>query len=79
MSFDSRVAKKRFDLSAASPRVRYLIALVVVAGVAGAGWYVGRDRPAPHWVEHYLVPGLAWVGLLLIIVAVFGRVRRGRK
>jgi len=59
--------------------LQYLITAVVMVLIAGAGWYVGRDRPVPFWVQHYLIPGLGWLGLLLIIAAVFGRVRGGRR
>jgi hypothetical protein len=78
MSFDSHMAEKKFDLNALPPGVRYLIALVLVAVVGGAGWYVGRDRPTPYWIEHYLIPGLGWLGLLLIVLAVADWIRRRR-
>jgi hypothetical protein len=44
----------------------YTIALLVTAVVAGAGWYVGRDRPVPGWFETVLRPVLGWFVLLVL-------------
>lgn len=38
--------------------------------IATAGYFVGRDKPVPHWIERYLVPGLGWLGLILILIVV---------
>lgn len=72
------MSRNKLDLHNLPQRLQYLIAAVVVAVVAGAGWYVGRDRPVPTWIKVYLIPGLGWLGLLLIVVAVIDWVRRRR-
>ena len=72
------MTEKKIDLHRLPPWLQYLIAIVLVAIVAAAGWYFGRDRPVPHWIEHYLIPGLAWFGLLLIVLAVADWIRRRR-
>ena len=49
---------------------RYAIALVLTAAIAGAGWYVGRNRPVPEWITGGLIPFLGWLVLALAAVAV---------
>ena len=70
--------RRRINLFALPAWLQYLIAAVVTAIIAGAGWYVGRDDPVPVWIKKYLIPGLGWLGLLLIVLAAVDRVRRGR-
>ncbi len=60
-----------------APR-QYVVAILVMAVVAAAGWYIGRDRPVPHWIQAYLIPGLAWFGLVLIVLALVDWIRRRR-
>jgi len=67
---------ERAFLNALPQWLRYVIAMVVVAVVAAAGWFVGRENPVPPWIERYLIPGLGWLGLLLIVIAVGDWIRR---
>jgi hypothetical protein len=53
-----------------------LIALAVTTVIVVAAWFVGRDRSVPGWIENWLVPGLGWLGLFLIIIAVASEVRK---
>lgn len=59
--------------------LQYLIALSVVALVGGAAWLVGRDRPVPLWITHYLVPALGAIYLLLLVARLVRWARRRRQ
>ena len=72
------MSRNKLDLNRLPRWLQYLIAVVLVVVVGGAGWYVGRDRPTPYWIQHYLIPGLGWLGLLLIVLAVADWIRRRR-
>lgn len=72
------MSRNKPDLQNLPQWLQYLIAAVVMGGIAAAGWYIGRDRPVPLWIKGYLIPGLGWLGLFLIIVAVADWFRRRR-
>lgn len=58
--------------------LQYTIAVVLVGAIAAVGYFVGRDRPTPAWIDHYLIPGLGWLGLLLFAVVAVDWIRRSR-
>ena len=72
------MADEKINLNAQPAWLRYSIAIVITATIAAVGWYFGRNRPVPHWIQAYLIPGLAWFGLLLIVLAVVDWIRRRR-
>lgn len=59
--------------------LRYGLALLVVAAVVAAAWFIGRDDPVPRWINHWLVPVLGWTYLALIAIALGSAVRRRRR
>jgi purine-cytosine permease-like protein len=66
-----RPPRLRIDLfRLLSPAVRTAVALAVIAAVAVAAWWIGRDRPVPPAVENVLVPLLGWAWLALAGVAI---------
>lgn len=70
---------KNINLDNLPSWLQYLIAILVMAMIASIGWFVGRDSPVPDWIQRYLIPGLAWLGLLLIVLAVVDWIRRRRR
>jgi hypothetical protein len=72
------MSQNRLDLNKLPYWLQCLIGVIAAVLVGGAGWYVGRDNPVPHWIQRYLIPGLAWFGLLLIVLAVVDWIRRRR-
>jgi hypothetical protein len=65
-----------FDLRRLPVRWQYLIALLVISPIAWFAWHVGKDRPRPFWLEHYLIPFLAWCYIALAARWIFLRVLR---
>lgn len=57
--------------------IQYVISLSVVAIVVVAAWIVGRDRPVPAWITHWLIPILGWIYLMLVAFVIWRRWRRG--
>jgi hypothetical protein len=57
------------NLNRYSALARYTIALAITTFIAGAGWYVGRNRPVPEWITHGLIPFLGWLVLGLAAIA----------
>ena len=53
-----------------STKLQYTISLALVIMVVIAGYIVGHDQPMPVWIENYLIPGLGWLGLVLILLVV---------
>ena len=73
-----QMTKEKIDLHKLPSWLQYLIAIVLVAMIAIAGWYFGRNNPTPDWIQRFLIPGLAWFGLLLIVLALVDWIRRRR-
>jgi len=48
----------------------------MTAIVVTAAWFVGRDKPVPNWIQNYLVPGLGWFGLVLILIVLVSWIRK---
>ena len=71
--------QNKLDLNRLPQSLQYLIGATLVVVIATAGWYFGRDNQVPHWIQRYLIPGLAWLGLLLIVLAVVDWIRRRRR
>jgi hypothetical protein len=38
--------------------------------IAAFAWVVGRDDPVPDWINGFLIPGLGWLGLILIAIVI---------
>ena len=68
--------RKRMDLDRLPTWLQYIVALAVTAVVVIAAWLVGRDNPVPAWIDNYLIPGLGWVGLCLIVVIVVSEIKK---
>ena len=74
--------RNKIDLTQLPKWQQYLIALVIVAIVVAAALVTGKDNPVPAWISQYLIPGLGWLGLILILLAVgdwVGKRLRSRK
>lgn len=54
--------------------LQYVLALLTVCVVGGLSWVVGKDKPVPEWVSSQVVPGLGWLYLALLGVALLSRV-----
>lgn len=67
---------QNIDLRKLPARIRYPLALAVVAVVATVAWFVGRDRPIPPWIETGLVPALGWTYLVLLVIVLASRLLR---
>ncbi len=52
------------------PTLLAVTTIVLMTTIATAGYLTGRNRPTPPWIEHYLIPGLGWLGLVLIMIVV---------
>lgn len=78
--FRPRPPRRRVDLfKVLPPAARYALALAIIAAVALAGWWVGRDEPVPPAVGGFLVPLLGWLWLALAAVALASWLWRRRK
>ncbi len=64
------MSRKKIDLSFLPTWLQYFIALLLVTIVTIAGYLVGHDQPVPKWIEKYLIQGLGWLGLVLILLVV---------
>lgn len=54
-----------------SMKLQYTITIILMIAIATAGYFVGRNNPTPAWIDQYLIPGLGWLGLVLMsIVAI---------
>jgi uncharacterized membrane protein len=73
------MSRKSVDLTRLPQWLQYLIAVAIIAVVVAAAWIVGRDQPVPAWIETYLIPALAWFGLILIVLVVVDWFRQRRK
>lgn len=62
--------RKKIDLQKLPTWLQYTIAIIVINAIVIAGYLVGRDKPMPYWIENYLIPGLGWLGLVLILLIV---------
>jgi uncharacterized membrane protein YkvI len=62
--------RKEINLRTLPTWLQYTIAVTVVGVVAAAAWFVGHEKLVPACIEHYLSPGLGWLGLLLIIIVI---------
>lgn len=71
--------RKSLNLDNLPQWLQYGIALAITAVVVAAAWIVGRDQPVPAWIETYLIPGLAWFGLILIAIVVADWFRQRRR
>ena len=58
-----------------SQRLKTIITIVLMGSITIAGYIVGRHQPTPKWIENVLVPGLGWVGLALILMAIAAGVK----
>lgn len=73
-------SRPRVDLSRLPAPLRYGVALLTVSLVVVLAVQVDEDPEVPGWLSEYLVPGLAWLflGLLVLRLAVGRRsTRRG--
>jgi len=52
----------------ATQNVRKGAVALLMAVITAAGYLVGRDQPIPIWIDRFLLPGLAWLGLILIVI-----------
>jgi hypothetical protein len=72
----------KIDLRSLPSPWRYILALAVMAPIAWFAWHVGKDRPRPYWLEHWLIPFLAWcyiaLGIRWVILTII-RWRRSNK
>lgn len=57
----------------------YTVAIIVSVAIGLAGYLVGRDNPVPPWIENFLIPALAWLGVVLILLAVGDWLRQRRR
>ena len=57
-------------------RLQSIFAALVMAVIAVAGYLIGRDNPVPVWIERFLMPALAWLGLVLIVIVVVDWLRK---
>ncbi len=62
--------RRKVTLETLPQWLKYLIALTLVSIVVTAAWFVGHNKPVPNWIENYLIPGLGWLGLVLILLVV---------
>lgn len=69
----------RIDLRRLPAPWRYLLALLVMAPIVWLAWHIGKDRPRPYWLEHYLIPFLAWCYIALAVRWVILKIIRRRK
>jgi hypothetical protein len=58
------------DLRKLKPSLQYLVALTIMVVISGVAWLVGENEFIPSWIKHYLIPGLGWLGLFLIIIVI---------
>lgn len=56
--------------------LQYIITAALMAVIAVVGYLIGRDQPVPAWIDAWLMPALAWFGLLLIVIAAVDWLRR---
>jgi len=49
-------------------RMQYAITILLMAAITIAGYLVGRSEPIPAWIDRLLMPGLAWLGLVLLAI-----------
>jgi hypothetical protein len=71
--------RERIDLRRLPVWLQYLIALTVVAVVSIAAWLVGRNRPIPNWITHYLIPILGWSYIVLFTFVMINRFTKKKK
>ena len=62
--------RKKIDLQKLPTWLQYTIAIIVINAIVIPGYIVGRDQAVPDWIENYLIPGLGWLGLVLILLVV---------
>jgi hypothetical protein len=67
---------KHYAMNKRFVRLQYAIAALLMAAIAAAGYFIGRDRPIPAWIERFLMPGLGWLGLVLIVIIVIDWIKR---
>ena len=68
--------KQQVNIRKLSTWREYLIAVLVTSVIVAVAWFVGRDQPTPAWISNYLIPGLGWLGLILIIIVIFDWIRK---
>jgi hypothetical protein len=54
-----------FDLRRLPSPWKYIVALAIMAPIVWLAWHVGKNRPRPYWLEHRLIPFLAWCYIVL--------------
>jgi len=62
---DDRPQRQSFDLRRLPSPWKYIVALAVIAPIVWLAWHVGKDRPPPYWLVHWLIPFLAWCYIAL--------------
>jgi hypothetical protein len=72
-------ATQRIDLRKLPSPWKYLVALAIMVPIALVGWYVGKDRPRPYWLEAWLIPFLAWCYIALATGWVLRKLLNWRK
>ncbi len=73
-----RAPRTFINLGRLPPWLQTLIALAVVALVAGLAWWVRRDQPPAAWITDRIVPVLGWLFILLAVIAAVAGWRRRR-
>jgi hypothetical protein len=51
------------------------VTIVLMLLIAIAGYIIGHDQPVPAWIEHRLMPGLGWLGFILLTIVIIHRLR----
>ena len=64
---NNAMPRMRVNLRTLPVWLQYVISLSAVALVVTAAWIVGRDRPIPFWITHYLIPILGWTYIALLV------------
>lgn len=68
-----------FDLRRLPSPWRYVVALMVMAPIMWLAWHLGKNRPRPYWLEHYLIPFLGWCYIALAVRWLVLKIIRRRK
>jgi hypothetical protein len=52
---------------------------ILMLGIAGLAWFVGRDDPVPAWITDLLIPVLSVLVLILVAILILDWVRQRRR